>query len=143
MENTKKAFGYYLRIITAVLTVIGLIAYFINSNTAYFQNIEINSVIVISTIVAIILCGLVIFVDKIKLSKIIEDFIPVIVGVLLVYSTVLLVSSRVNSIASIITFNNNAQNMSDMSSAIVAIAFLLFAVIINIVSSFFEVAKSK
>ena len=39
------------------------------------------------------------------------------------------------------TFTNNAQNMKDLSSAVVAIAALAIAMILNMIAAFFAVTK--
>ena len=51
------------------------------------------------------------------------------------------VAARVNGIAAIMTFTNNAQNMKDLSSAVVAIAALAIAMILNMIAAFFAVTK--
>ena len=47
--------------------------------------------------------------------------------------------SVVNTIASIMTFTNNAQTMADLSSAIYGTAALLIAVVLNIIAAFTNV----
>lgn len=51
------------------------------------------------------------------------------------------VNVRVNGIAAVMTFENNARNMADLTSAIVGIAGCLVAAIVSIVSAFFDVSK--
>lgn len=66
---------------------------------------------------------------------------PVVSGVLLVTGLALFIQSRVNGIAAIMTFTNNAQNMADLSSAIVGMVALAIAMLLNMVSAFFAVRK--
>ena len=62
-------------------------------------------------------------------------------GVTITVALAYFIQARVNGIAAIMTFTNNAQNMKDLSSAIVAIAALAIAMILNMVASFFAVHK--
>ena len=59
---------------------------------------------------------------------------PVVIG-----CAVQFISPRVNTIASIMTFTNNAQTMADLSSAIYGTAALLIAVVLNIIAAFTNV----
>ena len=76
-------------------------------------------------------------------SKIYLDLLPVIAGVLLTAALVLFISSRVAGIASIMTFENNAQTMADMKSAVIGMLFCLLAIVFNIIASFFRVLKER
>ena len=75
--------------------------------------------------------------DK-KLS-IAADAMSVVAGITLVVAAVQFISPRVNTIASIMTFTNNAQTMADLSSAIYGTAALLIAVVLNIIAAFTNV----
>lgn len=52
-----------------------------------------------------------------------------------------LVNSRINGVAAIMTFENNAQNMADLQSAIIAIAALVIAAVLAAFTAFFDVKK--
>ena len=50
---------------------------------------------------------------------------------------------RVNSIATILSFERNAQTMADLSSAIIGMGCTLAAVIMTIISSFFRTVREE
>ena len=140
MKN--KSAGFYMMILTAVLAVIGVVFYLINCNTSYFSNLGVNTGLVACMVIAVILELAYVFGYKAPVSRVL-DLIPVVCGVLMMVAFVLFISVRANSIASILTFENNAQTMSDLMSAIVGMVFCLLAVIFNIVASFFKVVKDE
>lgn len=140
MKN--KSAGFYMMILTAVLAVIGVVFYLINCNTSYFSNLGVNTGLVACVVIAVILELVYVFGYKAPVSRVL-DLIPVVCGVLMMVAFVLFISVRANSIASILTFENNAQTMSDLMSAIVGMVFCLLAVIFNIVASFFKVVKDE
>ncbi len=140
MKN--KSAGFYMMILTAVLAVIGVVFYLINCNTSYFSNLGVNTGLVACMVIAVILELVYVFGYKAPVSRVL-DLIPVVCGVLMMVAFVLFISVRANSIASILTFENNAQTMSDLMSAIVGMVFCLLAVIFNIVASFFKVVKDE
>lgn len=76
-------------------------------------------------------------------TKIWLDAFPVLSGILLMVGFVIFVSLRVNSIATILSFERNAQTMSDLSSAIVGMVCCLLGVLFTIISSFFRIVKEK
>lgn len=67
-------------------------------------------------VIAILALVLRVVLDK-KLA-IAADAMSVVAGITLVVAAVQFISPRVNTIASIMTFTNNAQTMADLSSAI-------------------------
>ena len=67
------------------------------------------------------------------------DAMSVVAGITLVVAAAQFISPRVNTIASIMTFTNNAQTMADLSSAIYGTAALLIAVVLNIIAAFTNV----
>lgn len=74
-----------------------------------------------------------------KKLTIAADAMSVVAGITLVVAAVQFISPRVNTIASIMTFTNNAQTMADLSSAIYGTAALLIAVVLNIIAAFTNV----
>ncbi len=52
-------------------------------------------------------------------AKPVLDIIPVACGVLTAYALIAFVGSRIAAIGSIMTFENNAQNMADLKGAII------------------------
>lgn len=138
MKN--KSAGFFLTALSAVAAIIGLIAYLVNTGTNYFVNLGVSPAVAGSAVAAIAAEIVYIIVNG-KGMKAWADILPVLSSALLIVATVMLVSVRVNGIASIMTFENNASNMSDLTSAIVGIAACLIAAIVSIISSFFDVVK--
>jgi hypothetical protein len=142
MEFIKKqAFGFYLTAVAVILAVASIVFYLINCNTSYFINFGIKGSIVACIVIAIILDIAFFVLATIAGEKNYLDIFPVISSMLLVTALITFISSRVNSIASIMTFENNAQTMSDLSSAIIGMALCMLAVIVSIVASFFKIVK--
>ncbi len=142
MEFLKKqAAGFYLALITLIFAIVSIVFYLINCSTSYFQSYGVNGGLIALTVIAIILCIALIIGSELLGSNIYLDILPVITGVCLVIALVTFISIRVDSIASIITFQNNEQTMSDLTSAIVGIGGCLMAVIFNIIASFFRIVK--
>ena len=137
----KQSTGFVLGVITVVAAVIGLVGYLVNCGTNYFVNLGVDSVVVGCTVAAIVLEAAYVAVN-LKGTKTWADVLPVAVAVLLMVATLLLVNTRVNSIAAVMTYENNASNMADLASCIVGIAGCLVATIVSVVSSFFDVTKA-
>ncbi len=135
----KQGAGFYLTAITAIASVVGFAFYMINCGTNYFKSLGTSPMIIGCTLVAI--AAQVVYLLLAQNDSIAADVLPVLSGVTLVVALTSFVSSRVNGIAAIMTFTNNAQNMADLSSAIVAIAALAIAMILNMVAAFFAVRK--
>ncbi len=138
--NKKIGAGMITSCITLVLAIVGFVAYIINSNTAYFSNLGKNPVVIVSLIIAI--AALVAWMTLGKETPSFADIFPVIAPACLFVGGITLLNTRINGMAAIMTFTNNAQNMSDMSSAIVAIAAIIIAAIVGIVSAFFDTKKA-
>ena len=136
----KQSLGFYMTALSAIAAVVGIIAYLINCGTNYFVNLGVDPMVVGCTVVAVALQVVYIILTQ-KGNKIWTDVLPVAFTVLLIAATLLFVGARVNGIASIMTFEGNAQTMADLTSAIVGIAGCLIASIISLISSFFDVVK--
>jgi hypothetical protein len=136
----KNSAGLFLTALSAILALVSFIAHMVNAGTAYFGNLGVSPAVAGCTVVAIVLEVVLIVVGK-KGTPAWADVLPVVSSVLLIVATVMFISVRVNGIAAIITFENNAQNMADMTSAIVGIATCLIAAIISIIASFFDISK--
>ena len=137
--NKKLGAGMVTSCITLILAIIGFVAYIINANTAYFSNLGKNPTVIASLVIAIV--ALIAWMTLGKVSPAWTDVLPVIAPVGLFVGGITLLNSRINGMAAIMTFTNNAQNMADMSSAVVAIAAIVVAAIVGIVSAFFDVKK--
>lgn len=137
----KQSAGFFITLLTVILAGAGIIFYLINCNTAYFANFGVDSKIVTLVIAAIVIELALIIGSEILGTKLVLDILPVLSAVLLVLAFVTFVESRVNSIASIMTFQNNAQTMADLSSAITGMVFLFLAIIFSVITSFFNIVK--
>lgn len=133
--------GFYTTGLSFVAGVIALVFYMINAKTDYFANLGVSPVVVGCTVVAVV-AQLVLLVLSKQEQPIWMDLAAAAAPVLLMVAFINLTGSRVNGIASIMTFENNAQTMSDLTSAIVSMAALLIACLIGIVSSYFNIRKA-
>lgn len=132
--------GFYLTILSAIAAIVGLTSYLVNCGTDYFMNLGVSPVVA-GCVGAAIVIQIVYVIAAQKGQKPWMDILPVVSSVLLVVAVVMFLSVRVNGIASIMTFENNAQTMSDLTSAIVGIACCLAAAVVSIISSFFDIRK--
>lgn len=140
-EKKKIGAGLVLSVITALVTVLGLVLYMINCKTNYFINSGVNNAVVACLAVAAIL-EIVMIVASVKMgAKPVLDIIPVVCGVLTAYALIQFLGSRIAAIGSIMTFENNAQNMADLKGAIIGMIVCAAAMICTIISSFFKVVK--
>ena len=113
-STNKKGAGFILSLLTAIAGVVGLVFCMVNANTDSFRKIGTSPVVIACAVIAI---------------------------VTLVVAAAQFISPRVNTIASIMSFTNNAQTMADLSSAIYGTAALLIAVVLNIIAAFTNVTK--
>lgn len=135
----KQSAGFYLTSLTAIASVVGFVFYMVNCRTNYFKSLGISPVVIGCTLAAI--AAQVLYLLLAQKESLVSDVLPVISGVTLVVALTSFVTARINGIAAIMTFTNNAQNMADLTSAIVAIAALAVAMILNMVAAFFVVRK--
>ena len=133
-STNKKGAGLILSLLTAVAGAVGLGFCIVNAGTDSFRKIGTSPVVIGCAILALVLR---VVLDK-KLT-IAADAMSVVAGITLVVAAVQFISPRVNTIASIMTFTNNAQTMADLSSAIYGTAALLIAVVLNIIAAFTNV----
>ncbi|MBR2766024.1 MAG: hypothetical protein IKE03_08605 [Blautia sp.] len=135
----KKGFGIFTTILTLAATIVGLVYYYINTGTNSFASLGRDPVIFgcLAGAIAVLLLWLLFGSSK----RHILDILPVAAPVLTIYAGLTLVNSRINGIASIMTFTNNAQSMADLRSAIIAIAAIVIAAVLGMFSAFFEVRK--
>ena len=140
-EKKKMGAGLVLSVITALVTAAGLVLYMKNCKTNYFINSGVDNAIGACLAVAAIL-EIVMIAASVKMgAKPVLDIIPVVCGVLTAYALIQFISSRIAAIGSIMTFENNAQNMADLKGAIIGMIVCAVALICTIISSFFKVVK--
>lgn len=135
----KQSAGFYLSALTILAGAVGLAYCVINGGTSSFKNIGTGPVVIGCAAAALVALALHIVLGQ--KGSILGDVMPVVAGVALVVAAAGFITPRVNTIASILTFTNNAQTMADLSSAIIGTAALLVAVLLNIVGSFLKVSS--
>ena len=112
-----------------------------NCKTNYFINSGVNNAVVACLAAAAILEIVMIAASMRMGAKPVLDILPVACGVLTAYALIQFISSRIAAIGSIMTFENNAQNMADLKGAIIGMIVCAAALICTIISSFFKVVK--
>ncbi|WP_418537255.1 hypothetical protein [Gemmiger sp.] len=136
-STNKKGAGLILSLLTAIAGVVGLVFCMVNANTDSFRAVGTSPIVIGCAVIAILALVLRVVLDnKLALAA---DAMSVVAGITLVVAAVQFISPRVNTIASIMTFTNNAQTMADLSSAIYGTAALLIAVVLNIIAAFTNV----
>lgn len=140
MSNLKKqGAGTYLTALAAIASVVGFAFYMVNCGTNYFKSQGTNPIIIVCALVAI--AAQVLYLVLSQKDILAADVLPVVSGVTVTVALAYFIQARVNGIAAIMTFTNNAQNMKDLSSAIVGMVALAIAMILNMIASFFAVRK--
>ena len=132
-------FGSIMTVITIVAAVVGLVNYITNSNTTSFAGLGKDPVVIGCTVLGIAALALWLVLGEPKASW--KDILPVAAPACLIVAALTLVNSRINGVAAIMTFENNAQNMADLQSAIIAIAALVAAAVLAAFTAFFDVKK--
>lgn len=138
----KKAVGFYMTILSTLAGTLAFAAYLVNCRTDYFVGLGVSPFVVGCLILAIAIQIAYLVLTK-NGHKLWIDILAVLPPILLIEAVVTLISSRVNSFAAILSFENNAKNMADMTSAIVGIAACVIAALIGVLASFFDVVKEK
>ena len=138
-STNKKGAGLILSLLTAIAGVVGLVFCMVKANTDSCRAVGTSPIVIGCAVIAILALVLRVVLDK-KLA-LAADAMSVVAGITLVVAAVQFISPRVNTIASIMTFTNNAQTMADLSSAIYGTATLLIAVVLNIIAAFTNVNK--
>ena len=140
MKENKKSVGFITTILTLLVTAAGLVAYLINTGTIYFSNLG-KSPVIIGCLAAAVaaLIGWMALAPAGRAGW--ADGLAPLAPVLTMIALMQLLNSRVNGIASIMTFTKNAQNMADLSSCIAAIALLAAAVLTGMLNAFLDVRK--
>ena len=142
MNNRKISLGLILTAAACVLAVVGLVFYMNNTKTTYFSPLGVN-ITVVGCIIAAIACMVVYIIVGLKGTPAWADILPIAASVLLVAGVMNFAAARINGIAAIMTFENNAQNMADMQSAIRGMVVLAIAVAVSWLAAFFDVTSEK
>ncbi|KAI4448904.1 hypothetical protein C823_003431 [Eubacterium plexicaudatum ASF492] len=140
-EKKKAGLGAILTILTILVLAVALVLYLQNCKTNYFMNMGVNRTVVLNLVIAIAAEVLFIGLSFLLGSKPYPDIFPVIAGVCSAVAAIQFIGSRIAGAASIMTFENNAENMADLQNAIVAMAVCVAAMLCVMVSGFFRVIK--
>ena len=140
-EKKKMGAGLVLSVITVLVTVAGLVLYMMNCKTNYFVKTTGTDNTIVACLAVAAILEIVMIIVSVKMgAKPVLDIIPV-ACVLTAYALIAFVGSRIAAIGSIMTFENNAQNMADLKGAIIGMIVCAVALIFTIISSFFKVVK--
>ncbi len=137
----KQSAGFYLNVLAIILGIIGLVRYFANCKTAYFSNLGTDTKVIVALILGIIALAVFVAGYEVLGNKILLDVCPVVAAMAFTVATIVFVSTRVNGIAAIMTFNNNASTMADLNHTITSIVFCAAAMLLTIIGSFFKIVK--
>ena len=141
-EKKKIGAGLVLSVITALATAAGLLLYMMNCKTNYFVKTTGTDNTIVACLAVAVILEIVMIAASVKAgAKPVLDIIPIACGVLTAYSLISFIGSRIAAIGSIMTFENNAQNMADLKGAILGMIVCAVALICTIISSFFKVVK--
>lgn len=137
----KQSAGFYLTALSILVSAVGLAYGIMNGNTDSFRSVGTSSVVIACAAAGI--AAQLLYLVLGQKPSIAADVMPVLAGVTLMVAAAQFISPRVNTIASIMTFTSNAQTMADLSSAVIATAALLIAVVLNIISAFLKVSRES
>ena len=124
---------------TLIFTLVGFISYLVNTKTTYFFTFGVSPAILVFSIIALILEIAYIASDFLKDNKqiiIAKEVVSVIIPILIICALIYLLDARIYYSATILTYEKTTQNVSDLSSALVAIGALGLAFLMGVVSSF-------
>lgn len=132
-------FGTIVNLLAVFAAIYGLVKYFTNAGTNYFKNLGKNPLVIGAVVLAVAAILIWCFLGEEKTTW--KDILPIAAPALLMFALLTLANSRINGIAAIMTFENNAANMADLQSALDALASLAFAAVFACLASFFNVKK--
>lgn len=139
----KQRTGFYITVLTEILLLAALTAYLMNCKTNYYTSFGIDSKLVAFLVLSILAGLLYLVLANTRKAEILTDLLPVVYGVFTALAMVSLLEARAYSIATILTFQNNDNNLADMKGAILAMALCGAALIFSIVSSYLRVVKEE
>lgn len=144
----QQSIGFYVNALALIAAIVALVYYFINCNTSYFLSSGMNSGVLACSFGVIVLEVVILAGGQFAVAggspvwlRILLDVCAVAVSVMLMCAFAFFLSDRINAIASIATFNQNAQNMADLMSAIYGMIAYVIAVVLSIFASYFKVNK--
>ncbi|MCR5452916.1 MAG: hypothetical protein K6F00_09835 [Lachnospiraceae bacterium] len=142
MSQRKISLGLIFTCISAVLALLGCIFYVINTKTNYFAGNGVSTPVIACLAIAIV-CMVVYVIIGMRGTPVWADILPVASSALLISGLMNFASARINGIAAVMTFENNAQNMADLKSAIIGMVLVGIAAVVSIIAAFFDVTVEK
>ncbi|MDO4328294.1 MAG: hypothetical protein Q4C66_03035 [Lachnospiraceae bacterium] len=137
----KQSVGFYFIIVTIIALLSSLVCYLSNCKTKYYTSFGVDTSLVAFLIIGIVVeAAYIIGVNK-AVQGVVIDVFAVAGGVFCMLAMVAFLRVRAYSIATILTFQNNDSNLSDMKGAIVAMVLCAAAVVLSILSSYMRVVK--
>lgn len=133
-------FGTIVNALAVIAACFGLVQYFTNAGTTYFKGLGTNPAVIAATVIAI--AALVVWCLLGEARTTWKDILPIAAPALLMFALLTLLNSRINGIAAIMTFENNAANMADLQSALYALGGLGVAAVLACLAAFFSVKKA-
>lgn len=140
MKN--KSAGFYLTILTVLLSVAALVCYIWNCRTDYFVSYGINKA-ELGFLIAGILAEIAVLAAGKGEPKAWKDLFPVAGAAFLMAAAVWFIGLRVNEAAFIMTFQKNASTLADLQSAVAGIICCLAASVLGMCAAFFDVEKAR
>ena len=131
--------GIVMNLLAVAAACVGILQYFVNAGTNYFKGLGTNPAIIGAAGAAI--AALLVWTLIGEARPTWKDILPIAAPALLMFALLTLVNARVNGIAAIMTFENNAANMADLQSALVAIGAFAAAALLACLAAFFSVRK--
>lgn len=142
MTKAPSLIGSVLGYLASLLAILGLIFYVVNCQSQYFANLGVNPGIIALGILAVVLEATGVGLSRKNGERVLTDGALVVAPALLVVAFVLFLTARVNGMSAILTFNNNAHNMADLSGALWGLGGFLGATIVSVVAAYFPLGKS-
>lgn len=127
--------------ITILVTAAGLFLYMQNCKTNYFSKMGVDQTVVICLAASLVLEILMAALSMKMGAKPVLDIVPVACGVMTAFAAIQFIGSRIAGAASIMTFENNAENMADLNGAIRAMIVCVIALVCVMITSFFKMVK--
>lgn len=140
MFMKKQAAGFFVSLIAAIFSAASIIFYLVNSKTAYFVNAGIDSVFLFCAIAGIVLIACLVLLSQ-RGDNVVTTLLHVAVGVLLAVAFMRFLGVRIGGIAGIMTFENNANTLADLQSALIGIVCAAIAMLFGIIASFLKMTK--
>jgi len=145
----KSGSGFYFAILAAALAIVSLIIYGMNAASQYYN--DVNLQVIIMTILAVIFCAAAAILPQLNFTqnigaKIAIDIIFISAAVLLVWSVMIFIGDRVESLAYVFGSDLESDNIAAQSGARQAVTgFILYftAWLSAVIGTFLSLVKKN